>query len=70
MKENVPSERSIYQTEREAEDGLYKRYPLKCRDLFVGDRENDKSLEHNNFNGCRPQFDVVEVPEDELPDHK
>jgi hypothetical protein len=70
MKENEASERAIYEAAREAEDSFQKRDPLAFRDLFVANREDDKSPEYDNFNGCRSQFDVVEVLEEELLAHE
>jgi len=70
VKENEPGERPIHEAAREAEDSFQKRNPLAFRDFFVGNGENDKSLEYDNFNGCRSQSDVVEVLKDELLTHE
>jgi hypothetical protein len=67
MNENESSERAIYQAERKAEDRFQNGDPLACRDLLVGNRENDKPFEYYDFNGCRAQSDVVDVMEKELP---
>ena len=66
MKKKILSERSIYQTEREAEDGVHKRNPLNSHDVPVRNGENNKPLKHYNLNGCRPRLDIVDVVEQEL----
>jgi hypothetical protein len=66
VNENILPERPIHQTEREAEEALHKRNPLKSCDLLIRNRENDKSLKYNNFDRCDSQFNIVEVVAKEL----
>ena len=66
MKEKILSERTIYQTEREVEDGLHNRNPLNSCDVPVRNGENNKPLKHYNLDCCRPQLDIIDVVEQQL----
>ncbi|UFX42687.1 hypothetical protein HAP47_0026050 [Bradyrhizobium sp. 41S5] len=66
MKENVRSERPIHQVEAPAEGSPPKRNPIEPCDLGYGDSESDKSLENNDFNGCRSYSHIEETMAKEL----